>query len=55
MLNRALDEALPDHSSVTHIANAQVRSATDPLRLSTSQSAASGPLHQGDRILTSAD
>ena len=55
MLSRALDEALPDHSSVTHIANAPARLATDPLRLSASQSTASGPLHRGDRTLISVD
>jgi len=48
-LGYTLDEALPHHSSLTHIANTPARSATDPFALSARQSTAWGPLHSGDR------
>ena len=49
-LGYALDEALPDHSSLTQNANTPARSAADPFTLNASQSTASSP-HRGDRTL----
>ncbi|MCD6031595.1 MAG: transposase [Thermomicrobiales bacterium] len=48
-LGYALDEALPDHSSVTCFANTLAPWVADAFALSANQSTASWSLHQGDR------
>ena len=53
-LGYALDEELPDYSSLTRIANTPAPWVADPFTLSAGQSTASGPLHRGDRTLVPA-
>jgi hypothetical protein len=48
-LGDALDEELPDHSSLTHIANTPARSVADLSTLSASQSSASSSLDRRDQ------
>jgi hypothetical protein len=50
-LGYALDEALPDHSSMTRLANTPTLRVAHPFTLSARHGTASGPLHWRDRTL----
>jgi transposase len=50
-LGYALDEALPDHSCMTRIANTPALRVAHPFTLSARHMSASGPLHRRDRTL----